>query len=49
MGHGAQGCAAALEVPEDDAVVQTVGLALPELYDFWLQDVASPAREKNMV
>lgn len=31
-----QGCAAVLEMSEDDAVMQAVGLALPELYDFWL-------------
>lgn len=49
VGHGPQGCADALEVSEDDAIMQTVGLTLPELYDFWLQDVASPGRERNTV
>ena len=43
--HVSQGGRAVPQASEDDAVVQAVGLALPELHDVWLQDVAPPGRE----
>lgn len=43
--HVSQGGRAVPQASEDDAVVQTVGLALPELHDVRLQDVAPPGRE----
>lgn len=46
MGHLSQGGCAVLQAPKDDAVVQAVGLALPELHHIRLQDVASPGGEK---
>lgn len=48
VGHGPQrgdfcGCTPS----KDDPVVQAVGLALPELYHLWVQDVATPTRRSR--
>lgn len=49
MCHLSQGGRAVPWAPKDDAVVQAVGLALPEFHHLWLQDVASPGREMQVV
>lgn len=43
VGHGSQGGVSCCQAsPEDNAVMQAVGLALPELYHLGVQDVATP-------
>lgn len=49
MCHLSQGGCAVPGASKDDAVVQAVGLALPELHHLRLQDVASPGRETQLV
>lgn len=48
MGHGPQrGVSCRWAPSKDDPVVQAVGLALPELYHLWVQDVATPTRRSR--
>lgn len=48
VGHGPQGVVSCREAPpKDNPVVQAVGLALPEFYHLWVQDVAAPTKSSR--
>lgn len=48
VGHGPQrGVSCWQAPPEEDSVMQTVGLALPELHHSRVQDVATPSRRSS--